>query len=269
MKVEMYCCADGADKIPEGTTAVMIDIFRAGNTIQALLEKKAAYVIPVKTLSQARALKELYRQSGVHDVLLVGEVKSFPPEGFDYGNSPSQIYSCDEDEIREKIVIMKTSSGTQGLTIAKERGAKEILVANFRNVYAVIDYLRTQNPEHVSLMHMGFSAQQFAQEDSECAVFIKTILDESWEKSGETGLYVNPLYDPSQPLVTQEGVVNYQDSESLFKDIDEILRESDGAERLKRNGFEEDLEFILQIGENKSVPKDTSHFRQEFVKIKF
>ena len=71
-------------------------------------------------------------------------------------------------------MIHTTSSGTQG--IANATKADEILTGSFVNAQAIINYIRKQNPEKVSLVCMGYSCQYPTDEDTLLAVYIKNEL---------------------------------------------------------------------------------------------
>lgn len=93
-------------------------------------------------------------------------------EGFDYGNSPTQIENID---FSGKTVVHTTSSGTQG--IANAQNAKEILTGSLVNAKAIAEYIKMQNPEDVSLVCMGNGGLSEAEEDTLCAKYIKSLLE--------------------------------------------------------------------------------------------
>ncbi|MBL7971632.1 MAG: 2-phosphosulfolactate phosphatase, partial [Prolixibacteraceae bacterium] len=65
--------------------------------------------------------------------------------------------------------------GTQG--IANATGADEIITGSFVNAKAIVDYIRRQNPERVSLVCMGYSCQYPTDEDTLLAVYVKNELE--------------------------------------------------------------------------------------------
>jgi phosphosulfolactate phosphohydrolase-like enzyme len=58
--------------------------------------------------------------------LCIGEVGGCAPPGFEFGNSPFEVLNVD---FTEKVVIQRTSAGTQGIVAA--RHAKELYAASF------------------------------------------------------------------------------------------------------------------------------------------
>ncbi len=173
MKILIKNCLSGA-KEAEGT-AVIIDIFRASNTIIACLAQGASYIIPVGDLEEAYQLK---RENPGY--LLFGERKGLPPKGFDFNNSPAQAAQM---KLSEKSIILTTSAGSQGIVHASS--ADEIVIGSFANVNALISYLQEKNPDKISLIPIGTEATREAVEDEMCAWYIKARLQGkklNWEK---------------------------------------------------------------------------------------
>lgn len=165
MEIEILQLLEGAKKA-SGLT-VIIDVFRAFSTACYAFGNGIQRIYPVGDLEVAYKMKE-----NNPEFILVGERFEQKPEGFDFGNSPSQLL---ESDLTGKIMVHTTSSGTQG--IANATGADEILTGSFVNAGAIIDYIRKQNPERVSLVCMGYSCQYPTDEDTLLAVYIKNELE--------------------------------------------------------------------------------------------
>jgi len=103
---------------------------------------------------------------------LVGEGFEQRSEGFDFGNSPSQLLEAD---LKGKTMVHTTSSGTQG--IANAIDADEVITGSFVNAGAIINYIKQQQPEKVSLVCMGYSCQYPTDEDTFLGVYIKDKLE--------------------------------------------------------------------------------------------
>lgn len=209
MKIEINRCLEGA-KTADGIT-VVIDVFRASNTIIACLAGVAEYVVPVGELKDAYSLK---KQNPDH--LLLGERGGIPPEGFDHDNSPAKAAKLD---LSGKKIILTTSAGSQGIIYSKN--AEEILIGSFANARAIVDYIKNKDPEKITLLAIGNQAIEPATEDEECAKYLKSQL---------------------------EGIE--MDMDKMWN---EILK-SDGANRLRRLGQEDDLEFCLKLNTYKVIP---------------
>ena len=122
--------------------AVIIDVFRAFSLECYLYEFGAKLVRPVGSVDDAWALK-----AKIPDAVLVGERQGIKLDGFDFGNSPSQIEAA-ADRIAGRVVIHTTSAGTQGIVNAQN--AQEILT--------------------------GTSGKERAAEDDLCAEYIEALI---------------------------------------------------------------------------------------------
>lgn len=165
MNIEILHLIDGAKKA-KGVT-VVIDVFRAFTVEAYLTNGGAEKIIPVGDINFAYNYKKENP-----DILLVGERHGKMCEGFDFGNSPSQIEQYD---FTGKTVIHTTSAGTQG--IANAKNAEVLLTGSLTNARAVAGYIKSLSPENVSLVCMGLEAKEETEEDTLCARYIKSILE--------------------------------------------------------------------------------------------
>lgn len=165
MNIEILQLLDGARRA-KGLT-VVIDVFRAFSVECYALAGGAAQVLAVGDIDVAYRLKRQHP-----DALLVGERGGMKCEGFDFGNSPSELCRAN---LSGSTIIHTTSAGTQG--IANALHADEIITGSLVNAAAVADYIRRKNPEHVSLVCMGLSGRAETEEDTLCAAYIKALLE--------------------------------------------------------------------------------------------
>ena len=165
MKVDILEFVEGARKA-KGVT-VIIDVFRAFSVACYAVDAGAVRIIATSEVSEAFQLKKKYKNS-----VLVGEREEKKIEGFDFGNSPTEIIKAD---LTGKIVIHTTTAGTQGLINATNADA--VLTGSFVNAGAIIKYIKSVDPEHVSLVAMGYRAASSADEDLICAEMISTELN--------------------------------------------------------------------------------------------
>jgi 2-phosphosulfolactate phosphatase len=160
MEIKIFQLIEGAKKA-KGLT-VVIDVFRAFSLACYIMEQGAKEIIPVGDIKLAYKLKEENP-----DYILIGERLEKIPEGFDYGNSPTQINGID---FSNKTIVHTTSAGTQGLVNAI--GASEIITGSFVNAPAIVKYIKSKNPATVSLVCMGYAAKYPTEEDTFCAEYI-------------------------------------------------------------------------------------------------
>ena len=160
MKIEILEFVEGAKKAKG--VAVIIDVFRAFSVGCYAIDAGAVRIIATADVESALQLKKKYINS-----VLVGERDEKIIEGFDLGNSPTEIIKTD---LHGKTVIHTTTAGTKGLVNAVN--ADVVLTGSFVNAGAIVKYIKEINPENVSLIAMGYRATQSAEEDLLCAEMI-------------------------------------------------------------------------------------------------
>ena len=165
MNIQILQLREGA-KAAKGLT-VIIDVFRAFSTACYAFNAGANKIYPIGDINLAYQLKK--KNPGY---ILVGERNEQKPEGFDFGNSPSQLLNGD---LTGKTIAHTTSSGTQG--IANATKADEIITGSFVNAAAIVRYVQQKQPEVVSLVCMGYACEYPTDEDTLCAEFIKNELE--------------------------------------------------------------------------------------------
>lgn len=208
MEIEKLKLIDGSKRAIG--TAVIIDVFRAFTVSCYLVANGAKRIYPVRTIEEALRLKKLNP-----GFILIGERHEKMCEGFDYGNSPTHLLKVN---LQGKSIIHTTSSGTMGISNAVN--ASEILTGSFVNAKAIVNYLQIKNPQHVSLVSMGYEGIWPTQEDDFCADYID-----------------NELHGVGTD----------------FKSMIEILRTGDGARLLdpKNNEYSPATDFDLCLDKDK------------------
>lgn len=161
MKIELADFVSGA-RNARGLV-VVIDVFRAFSLAAHAFARGADAVIPIASIDDARELKRQHP-----DWLLVGERHARPLPGFDCGNSPAELERFD---VRGRTLIQTTHSGTQGLTGAT--AADEVLSGALVNAAAIVRYIRSRDPEIVTLVRMGHEARERCSEDDLCAELLE------------------------------------------------------------------------------------------------
>jgi 2-phosphosulfolactate phosphatase len=160
MKIEIFEFVDGAKKA-KGFT-VVIDVFRAFSVACYAFDSGASRIIATGDMSEALRLKKKYKNS-----VLVGERDEKKIKGFDFGNSPTEIIKANLEGVT---VIHTTTAGTSGLVNAS--GASGLITGSLVNAEAIVRYIRSLSPEHVTLVAMGYRASVSAEEDLLCAQLI-------------------------------------------------------------------------------------------------
>lgn len=219
MQIEILDFVAGARKARG--VAVVIDVFRAFSVACYAYARGAKRVIPMAEIDKALSLKRAHP-----DYLTIGERGGKKVEGFDFGNSPTEISQAD---VRGRTIVHTTSAGTQGLTNASK--ADVVLTGSLVNAAAICAYIESLAPEHVSIVRMGYDARERSMEDDLCAEVLRARLSgEGYDVSGvreqlRTAPAATKFFDP-EATWAPEGDFD------LCTDVDRfgfVLRLSNGA----------------------------------------
>lgn len=227
MNIKILQLIEGA-KQATGLT-VIIDVFRAFTVEAYLVNNGVEKLIPVGDKQIAYDYKEKYK-----DCILIGERRGIMLEGFDYGNSPTQIEKID---FSGKTVVHTTSSGTQG--IANAKNAKEILTGSLVNAKAIAEYIKMQNPEDVSLVCMGNGGESEAREDTLCAEYIKSLLEGkdlnlNYEIENLKNIASKRFFDPKLQDIFPERDFYLATELNKFNFVLKLEKDNEGMNYIKR-----------------------------------
>ena len=114
---------------------VVVDVLRATTSMCYALHNGAKCIIPVQEIEEA----ELYRQKGFS---VAAERNGVQLEGYAFGNSP---FSFSRESVEGKEIVFTTTNGTRCIQMAKDAGAKEILIGSFLNLDALTKKLRASD----------------------------------------------------------------------------------------------------------------------------
>jgi 2-phosphosulfolactate phosphatase len=179
---------------------IVIDVLRAFTNAAVAFSRGASEIHPVGTVEEALASKEQNPNA-----LVAGEVGGLPPEGFDFGNSPTQT---DKLDLRGKIIVQRTGAGTQGAV--RSVGAEKLLAASFVVAQATVKYVQRFSPNSITFVVTGQSYDG-GDEDLACAEYLEE-------------LFCGNSPDPSPFL---ERVRNVSDAKIFFNPEQVLFPESD------------------------------------------
>jgi 2-phosphosulfolactate phosphatase len=211
-----------------GRVVVVLDILRASTTIVQALSAGARSVYPVPSIEEALRLANTF---GRDEVLLAGERKCLPIEGFDLGNSPREFT---RERVGGKILVMTTTNGTIAMGLAAS--ASRVYIASMLNMGAVIDEIVRSEANPVFLC--AGRERHFSLEDAACAGAFAARLMEA--RPGEWEL--NDGARAALSLAREFGT-----GVPLF----EIAT---GGLSILRAGLDEDLDFCAQVDVLDLVP---------------
>ena len=218
-RIRLLSLVDGARKAT-GLT-VVIDVFRAFSLEAYLYAKGAEEIVPVMTVEEAFAIKR-----ADPGVILVGERGGVKCEGYDFGNSPSQLDGVD---VSGKRIVHTTSAGTRGLLSVS--GETELLTAAFVNARAVAEYIEKSGADDVSIVAMGLGGKRKTDEDELCAAYIRSILE----------------HDEIRDIDKRLRKLKYTDGSKFFKAINQqVFPERDFWMSIERDIFD----FVIKVEKN-------------------
>lgn len=194
-----------------GAHVVVVDAFRASATI-AVLVSRGASVIP---LSDVEAAKNQPAD------LRVGERGGEKVEGFDFGNSPTEILASTFPKAKGATVAMTTTNGTR--VVEASKGSSGVSIGSFINAGAVSDYLLKARPGVVYVVGCGWRGKRSSEDEAAAGAILRRL--------------------------SKRGASLDERAETVVRDYlqrpRKALRENRAARRLKRLGYERDLAFCL------------------------
>jgi len=144
---------------------VVLDVIRAFTNAAVAFSRGAKEIYPVSGVEEALQFKAETPKS-----LASGEVGGLAPEGFDFGNSPTQTNLLD---LNGKVIVQRTGAGTQG--IVRSVNATTMLAASLVVASATVNYIQKLKPTDVTFVITGetFSG---GEEDFACAEYLEALL---------------------------------------------------------------------------------------------
>jgi 2-phosphosulfolactate phosphatase len=139
---------------------LIIDVLRAFSTAAYAFSRRAKEIRLVSGIQEALDLK-----SQIPGSKAIGEVGGLPPEGFDFGNSPTRIL---EHDLTGITLIQRTGAGTQGAVRAVN--AEVMLATSFVVAGATVEYVLKAQPDEISFVITGGLGND---EDVACADYLE------------------------------------------------------------------------------------------------
>ena len=144
---------------------ILIDVLRAFSTAAYAFSRGAKEIVLVGGVEEALALR-----SQNPNFKVMGEVGGLPPQGFDFGNSPTHLSAEDLSGIT---LIQRTGAGTQGAV--RSQNADTMLASSFVVADATARYVRKLEVNEVTLVMTGKHGSR-GDEDAACAEYLEELL---------------------------------------------------------------------------------------------
>jgi len=145
---------------------IVIDVIRAFTNAAFAFSRGAKEIYPVSKVEDALKFK-----AEIPNSLVCGEVGGLPPEGFDFGNSPTQTDTLD---LSGRVIVQRTGAGTQG--IVRSVNASTMLAASLVVANATVTHIRKVSPETVTFVITGQIGDGSGDEDLACAEYLEALL---------------------------------------------------------------------------------------------
>jgi 2-phosphosulfolactate phosphatase len=200
---------------------IVVDAFRASTTI-AVLVSKGASVMPVASVEEAASARTDFR---------IGERGSAKVAGFDFGNSPTEILGSKIPPGSK--IALSTTNGTRVVEAA--RGARTILTGAFVNAGILAEELTggAYDGAEIVVVGCGWEGRRVSEDEAAAGAILYRLRSLGAELDGRARRVVESYL--SRPV--------------------RALRNNSAARRLKRLGYEEDIEFCLAEDAVPVVPR--------------
>ena len=167
-KLQIIIASDGCESAKG--ICVVFDVLRASSVECHLHLVGAKQVFPQESVEETLKMKSQNK-----DAILLGERDGEKIEGFDFGNSPSEILN-NSDKIKDKICYHNTTAGTQAFNkCIQNKNVKEVLIASPNNLSATIKYLKKYfGKEDICLVAAG--SLSYCLEDFLICEYLKSLL---------------------------------------------------------------------------------------------
>ena len=166
---------------------VVIDVIRAFTNAAFAFSRGAKEIYPVSTVEEALKFKAEAPNS-----LLFGEVGGIPPDGFDFGNSPTHTNTLD---LTGRILAQRTGAGTQG--IVRSVKADTIVAASLVVANATVTYIRKMSLGCITFVITGQLEDERGDEDLACAEYFEALLR---GHKPDPAPYINRVYGSRDAL---------------------------------------------------------------------
>ena len=215
----------------QGKVVAVIDVLRASTSIAVALANGARSVVPFESPDDAMTRARQLERS---ELLLAGERKNIPIDGFDLGNSPLEFTS---EKVSGRTIFMTTTNGTRALMGLQ--GARDIVVASYVNHTAVTAMLRSAARAETDILIVCAGEEgHFSLEDAACA-----------------GRYVRTITTQNPSIVTNDAALACALLDRKYGDnVQKIFKDSSHGKALAEAGFGDDLVACAQVDSHAVVP---------------
>lgn len=210
-----------------GGVAVVIDVLRATTVMVQALDSGIDSIRPCLEIEEAQALAATFSDKSV---ILGGERRGLPIEGFDLGNSPSSYTS---EICRGRTLVMTTTNGTRA--IHASLNADRVFIAAFSNLDATWNLIK--DLPRVHLICAGTDGE-VSWEDTLLAGFFVSAFNKIGTRIG------NDSAEMARSIVWSEWETRdygQSDQDEMTRDFAALLSRGRGGQRVNTIGLGRDI----------------------------
>lgn len=217
---------DLSPKASYNGVVIVIDVLRSATVAAMLFERGLERLYLGPSIRRAQTL------ASEKGLLLIGERDGLPPEGFNYGGSPNELFGVDA---RGKSAALVSASSP--LALAQTTEAKHVLLGTFYNAGAITESAATLATDEITVVCCGYRGEEDL-DDTLCAGYLVAQLKRQFPQATLTGAALFTL-----SLL------------KAFPDPVTALWQSRVGHRLRRLNLTEDIGISSLVSQTAVVPK--------------
>jgi len=213
-----------------GRLVAIVDVLRASTTVATALGNGARTVMPVEGADEVISRSKEFHRS---QIILAGEQKMLPINGFDLGNSPQSFTA---EVVEGKTILFTTTNGTRALLGVQ--GARDIVIASYVNFTAVLALMKVAASSNTDIAIICAGEEgSFTLEDAACA-----------------GRYVRAIPKRATVEMNDAASASVLIEKKYGDNIAKVFKESTHGKALEEAGFGADLAAAAEVDAYPVVP---------------
>lgn len=217
--------------------AIVVDTLRASTTLPVLMNKG------IKTLYIAKEVAAARSAASKYNALLMGERGCKKLPGFDFGNSPSEIFKL--QTLSNEVASFTTSTGTR--RVIEAIGSSFVLIGSPINANSVakkaLDLLQQLDEVKLKIVIIP-------------AFSLGSILKHELTEDQIGGLIIARELK-KEGAILEQGILeelDYLERKMAEKTLFDLLLATEHGQKLVELGFKNDIAFCSQLNELNEVP---------------
>lgn len=247
-----------------------IDVLRACSTLITMLDLGAKDILVFQTAEQLNEFYSSLVTEQQNKYLRCGEINSLKPDTFDFGNSPFDYIKYAQDKSNKQVlenILFTSSNGAKVFAVFDKLQQSERFLFSFLNYNTVKKYIineisgNKENKDSVLNFYFvcGGQSSGISIEDSALALSIGADIitqitkeNQIWHAEEKVEVH-NLMFADNQELTKIFSEINL--SKPTTQLFDFIKEKSTHSQYLQSLGYDQDIEYCLQLGNSHQLPK--------------